>query len=128
MTSGCVENTRAIINEPSSKEGSTDEILFLKLPRRFSHSHNLRPIKIIYKWCEKSDFLPKDNTSFSSGGQRVWFMTCPLKPHFVSIKWGNPKASHSPGTAAFLLGVHKQDFQGGLHTTSSSSTALFGGP
>lgn len=41
MTSGCMENTRAIINEPSSKEGSTDEILFLKLLSSFNHSHNL---------------------------------------------------------------------------------------
>ena len=56
----------------------------------------------------------------------MWFVPCSLKPHFVSIKWGNPEASHSTGTAAFLLGVRKRDFQGGLHTTSSISTALFG--
>lgn len=56
----------------------------------------------------------------------MWFVPCSLKPHFVSIKRGNPEASHSIGTAAFLLGVRKRDFQGGLHTTFSISTALFG--
>lgn len=69
MTSGCMENTRAIINEPSSNEGSTDEILFLKLLSSFNHSHNLSSsqsssIKIIYNWFEKSDFLPKDQFQF----------------------------------------------------------------
>lgn len=77
---------------------------------------------MIYNWFEKSDFLPKDQFQF----WRPQGVVCALSPEatFCFNQVGQSEALHSTGMAAFLLGVCKRDFQGGLHTTSSISTSL----